>query len=92
MRRRRLEDNVELRKNKREEIFEKRRNLYPVEKEENISATFGDIANNFTDLNLDLREQAIITVKKLLSPETDYPDLIESGIIPILVECLNDDR
>lgn len=96
MRRRRNEVTVELRKNKREETLLKRRNVPIVDSTDddedrkleatNLKQLVLDAAN--PDPNIQL--QAVQTARKLLSSDRNPPinDLIESGILPILVRCL----
>ncbi|KAK9869897.1 hypothetical protein WA026_003617 [Henosepilachna vigintioctopunctata] len=98
MRRRRNEVTVELRKNKRDETLQKRRNVPVVdstdedEVEKSLSNTNLDIlvaqASAFD--NPEIQLQAVQTARKLLSSDRNPPidALIASGIIPILVQCL----
>lgn len=97
MRRRRNEVTVELRKNKREETLQKRRNV-PVE-----TTDEDDNEKNLAKINLkelvmkaessDPAEQlqAVQSARKLLSSDRNPPidPLIDSGILPILVRCLD---
>ncbi|XP_043589362.1 importin subunit alpha-3 [Bombus pyrosoma] len=100
MRRRRNEATVELRKNKRDETLQKRRNV-PI----TDLIDEEDIDKNNIDLSkIDLKElvskadnsdpavklQAVQQARKLLSSDRNPPidRLIESGILPILVKCL----
>lgn len=98
MRRRRNEVTVELRKNKREETLQKRRNV-PV----TDSTDEEDIERSLSKTNLDelvrqagyshnpeLQLIAVQTARKLLSSDRNPPidALIVSGILPILVKCL----
>lgn len=98
MRRRRNEVTVELRKNKREETLQKRRNV-PV----TDSTDEDDIERSLlkTDLDDIVREAgffdkpivqlaAVQSARKLLSSDRNPPidALISSGILPILVKCL----
>lgn len=95
MRRRRNEVTVELRKNKREETLLKRRNV------PNIELTDEDETDRFINLEElvanaaccdDVQKQlsAVQSARKLLSSDKNPPidDLIKSGILPILVKCL----
>lgn len=98
MRRRRNEVTVELRKNKREETLQKRRNV-PF----SVSTDEDDNEKNLAKINLkDLVKkaespnpveqlQAVQSARKLLSSDRNPPidPLIESGILPILVRCLD---
>ncbi|KAG8042570.1 hypothetical protein G9C98_005204 [Cotesia typhae] len=97
MRRRRNEVTVELRKNKREETLQKRRNVPATEStdEDDIEKTLSKI--NLLELvqkaaSSDPAEQlaAVQSARKLLSSDRNPPidPLIESGILPILVRCL----
>lgn len=123
MRRRRNEVTVELRKNKREETLQKKRNVpitdstgkfysetkYHTSNKKNLSNTIhfllldeDDIEKQLAKTNLielvhkaassDLLEklQAVQSARKLLSSDRNPPidPLIESGILPILVQCL----
>ncbi|XP_012262741.2 importin subunit alpha-3 [Athalia rosae] len=97
MRRRRNEVTVELRKNKREETLQKRRNV-PI----TDSTDEDDVEKNLAKINLvelvakagsaDAAEQliAVQSARKLLSSDRNPPidALILSGILPILVHCL----
>lgn len=97
MRRRRNEVNVELRKNKREETILKRRNVPLVDStDEDDLSTYNlkrlvEKASNFNDAAEQL--QAVQAARRLLSSDRNPPidDLIESGILPILVTCLERD-
>ncbi|XP_011176127.1 importin subunit alpha-3 [Solenopsis invicta] len=97
MRRRRNEVTVELRKNKREETLQKRRNV-PI----TDSTDEDDIDKQLSKINLEelvakagsldptVQLQAVQSARKLLSSDRNPPidPLIESGILPILVRCL----
>lgn len=97
MRRRRNEVTVELRKNKREETLQKRRNV-PF----SVSTDEDDNEKNLAKINLKElvkkaespnpveQLQAVQSARKLLSSDRNPPidPLIESGILPILVRCL----
>lgn len=97
MRRRRNEVSVELRKNKREETILKRRNVPLVDStDEDDLSTYNlkrlvEKANNVVDPVEQL--QAVQAARLLLSSDRNPPidDLIESGILPILVSCLERD-
>lgn len=95
MRRRRNEVTVELRKNKREETLLKRRNVPIVDStdEDDVLSTINlqnlvENAGNTKDPEKQLI--AVQAARKLLSSDRNPPidDLIESGILPILVNCL----
>ncbi|XP_018399138.1 PREDICTED: importin subunit alpha-3 isoform X2 [Cyphomyrmex costatus] len=97
MRRRRNEVTVELRKNKREETLQKRRNV-PI----TDSTDEDDIDKQLSKINLEelvakagsldptIQLQAVQSARKLLSSDRNPPidPLIDSGILPILVRCL----
>lgn len=96
MRRRRNEVTVELRKNKRDEIILKRRNV-PVqdvsEPEEDVlsPANLKRIVDSAGDASDSAKQLAAVqSARKLLSSDRNPPidDLIHSGILPILVNCL----
>lgn len=95
MRRRRNEVTVELRKNKREETLLKRRNV-PI-----VDSTDEDDVLSSVNLQILVRNAgnpedpekqlaAVQAARKLLSSDRNPPidDLIESGILSILVKCL----
>lgn len=97
MRRRRNEVTFELRKSKRDESLLKRRNVPHVEhtEEEDVDKTLGhtsleSIVSNANSCEPDLQLSAIQAARKLLSSDRNPPidDLIQSGILPILVHCL----
>lgn len=97
MRRRRNEVTVELRKNKRDETLQKRRNV-PI----TDSTDEDEIDKQLSKMNLEElvmkagssdpteQLQAVQAARKLLSSDRNPPidPLIESGILPILVRCL----
>lgn len=98
MRRRRNEVTVELRKNKREESLLKRRNV-PSEIETSGDVeperpqefrTLASLVQGAASTEDDLQLQAVKAARKLLSSDKNPPidELIASGILPILVECL----
>ncbi|CAK9254394.1 unnamed protein product, partial [Sphagnum jensenii] len=96
MRRRRNETTVELRKNKRDETLLKRRNV-PIDCEPNSES---DKSTEYTSLssivlsaasdNTEEQLNAVKAARKLLSSDKNPPidELIRSGILPILVACL----
>ncbi|XP_068621274.1 importin subunit alpha-3 [Battus philenor] len=96
MRRRRNEVTVELRKNKREETLQKRRNVpisdstdeEEVERPTNIEEL---VINAAKADNAELQLSAVQQCRKLLSSDKNPPidDLIDAGILPILVQCLS---
>ncbi|XP_045610371.1 importin subunit alpha-4 isoform X2 [Procambarus clarkii] len=112
MRRRRTEVTVELRKNKREETFLKRRNVPTVDSTD-TGGSSDPAMNKNTEYDEDVDKQltadnlalivanaasedqavqlaAVQAARKLLSSDRNPPidDLIQSGILPILVKCL----
>uniref|UniRef100_A0A4W3JQE6 Karyopherin alpha 4 (importin alpha 3) n=2 Tax=Callorhinchus milii TaxID=7868 RepID=A0A4W3JQE6_CALMI len=92
MRRQRNEVVVELRKNKRVEHLFKRRNV-PQEDVCEDSDLDSDIRVNASSDNQGLQLSAVQAARKLLSSDRNPPidDLINSGILPILVRCLERD-
>ncbi|XP_045472495.1 importin subunit alpha-3 [Harmonia axyridis] len=99
MRRRRNEVTVELRKNKREETLQKRRNVPIADStdEEEIDKSLSNtnlvllVAQAKNDNEPDTQLQAVQTARKLLSSDKNPPidALIASQILPILVKCLS---
>ncbi|CAG0884349.1 unnamed protein product, partial [Darwinula stevensoni] len=96
MRRRRNELTVELRKNKRDETLQKRRNVPQpdsTDEEDMPSITTMNlktiVENACSDQPL-VQLQAVQAARKLLSSDRNPPidDLIQSGILPVLVQCL----
>ncbi|XP_067007914.1 importin subunit alpha-3 [Anabrus simplex] len=97
MRRRRNEVTVELRKHKREETLQKRRNV-PIpdstdEEEVERPLTATSLKQLVADAGSDnpaVQLNAVQSARKLLSSDRNPPidALIESGILPILVRCL----
>ncbi|KTG00210.1 hypothetical protein cypCar_00021872 [Cyprinus carpio] len=92
MRRQRTEVVVELRKNKRDEHLLKRRNV-PHEDVCDDSDADADSKTNATSDNQGIQLSAVQAARKLLSSDRNPPidDLIKSGILPILVHCLDRD-
>lgn len=97
MRRRRNEVTVELRKNKREETILKRRNVpnadSVTDEEDQLSSAINlkKLAEAAADSsNADKQLAAVQAARKLLSSDKNPPinDLINSDILPILVDCL----
>ncbi|XP_015789615.1 importin subunit alpha-3 [Tetranychus urticae] len=98
MRRRRNEQTVELRKNKREESILKRRNVPITDAsldadDEQWRSSFNslqEIVLSAASAEPDTRLNAVRAARKLLSSDKNPPidELIKSGILPILVECL----
>jgi len=99
MRRRRNEVTVELRKNKREEHILKRRNVPTIDGNESddgevaVNASLETIVANAASEQPGVQLSAVQAARKLLSSDRNPPidDLIESGILPILVHCLQCD-
>ncbi|XP_052783657.1 importin subunit alpha-4-like [Mya arenaria] len=98
MRRRRTEVTVEIRKNKRDESMLKRRNvpLAPdsTDSEDNEKPTqqsLETIVLNAHSKEPAVQLSAVQAARKLLSSDRNPPidDLIASGILPVLVECLS---
>lgn len=94
MRRRRNEVTIELRKNKREETLQKRRNIFDVESLDDDDMVrkinVQDIVKNAASSDPTLQLNAVQAARKLLSSDRNPPidDLIGAGILPILVNCL----
>lgn len=98
MRRRRNEVTVELRKNKREEAVLKRRNVPTMDATTTDEDDFVSSSVNLKKLaktasdasNPEEQLHAVQAARKLLSSDKNPPinDLINSDILPILVECL----
>lgn len=104
MRRRRQEGQVELRKNKREETFQKKRNLPNLEGphtgdpvDSDLDATekpmllnLEAIIDNSSNEDPTIRLQVVQSARKLLSSERNPPidELITAGMLPKLVTCL----
>uniref|UniRef100_A0AAQ5XCE9 Importin subunit alpha n=1 Tax=Amphiprion ocellaris TaxID=80972 RepID=A0AAQ5XCE9_AMPOC len=102
MRRHRNEVTVELRKNKRDEHLLKKRNVPQEESLEDSdvdsdfkgqNVTLDAILQNATSDNAVIQLSAVQAARKLLSSDRNPPidDLIKSGILPILVKCLERD-
>ncbi|XP_055380753.1 importin subunit alpha-3 [Condylostylus longicornis] len=99
MRRRRNEVTVELRKNKREETILKRRNVPNMESttdEDDFlsSINLKKLVESAADSSSPEKQLAAVqAARKLLSSDRNPPinDLINSDILPILVECLERD-
>lgn len=97
MRRRRNEVTIELRKNKRDECLLKRRNVPQTdstdedETDRSINHTNLEmIVQNASSNDPGVQLNAVQAARKLLSSDRNPPidDLINSGILPILVHCL----
>lgn len=96
MRRQRTEVSVEIRKNKRDEHLLKKRNVPNLEGtdsedgEKPVTQSLDVIVMNASSDQPDVQLNAIQSARKLLSSDRNPPidDLIASGILPILVNCL----
>lgn len=100
MRRARNEMSVELRKQKREDHLLKRRNVPAVDdsldesdtesKSVPLSLSLSEIVDNAKSSDDAVQLTAVQQARKLLSSDRNPPidDLIRSGILPILVNCL----
>ncbi|XP_064456274.1 importin subunit alpha-3-like [Ornithodoros turicata] len=95
MRRRRNEVTVELRKNKRDESLLKRRNVPQVDStdEEEAERNHTDLetlVQNAASCDPNVQLSAVQAARRLLSSDRNPPidDLINSGILPILVQAL----
>lgn len=98
MRRRRNEVTVELRKNKRDETLQKRRNVPAGELTDEDDVERGIASTNLEQLvadaarvdKPDVQLSAVQAARKLLSSDKNPPidELIASGILPVLVACL----
>lgn len=102
MRQRRSEVTVELRKSKKDEVMRKRRNIN-VEEDEDVSpGGLGHVLTIEALQSLVLQAQsnnpqeqfaAVQQARKILSKDKNPPidELIQSGIVPVLVACLQSD-
>lgn len=95
MRRRRNEVTVELRKNKRDESLLKRRNVPQVDSTDDEEVDRGHpdlqaIVANASSGDPNVQLSAVQSARRLLSSDRNPPidDLINSGILPILVQAL----
>lgn len=101
MRRRRNEQTVELRKNKRDESLLKKRNVplgaaLTSDDEEDLPSPadsnrrLEQIVEGASSTDANVQLSAVQSARKLLSSDRNPPidDLIQSGILPILVHCL----
>lgn len=99
MRRRRTEVTVELRKNKRDQHMLKRRNVPTQDStdsddsEKTTTQSLQSIVQNAYSSEPNVQLSAVQAARKLLSSDRNPPinDLISSGILPVLVECLTKD-
>lgn len=100
-RKQRQENAVELRKNKREEALTKKRNVPTLDGDDlDTDSDPGSVRPNLMELVTNARSEnpqtqldAIQSARKLLSSDRNPPidDLIQSGIMPVLVESLRRD-
>ncbi|XP_067949346.1 importin subunit alpha-3-like [Watersipora subatra] len=96
-RQQRTQTSVELRKNKRDETVNKRRNVPMGDVDEVDEAgdrpQLSDIVMNASSDDPSVQLAAVQSARKLLSSDRNPPidELIASGILPILVACLNKD-
>lgn len=99
MRHRRSEVTVELRKNRKDEQLLKRRNI-PVGDDEmqmlpalGLDASLETLVQKAQSTNADVQFAAVQTARKMLSKDKNPPidELIQSGIVPVLVACLQSD-
>lgn len=95
MRRRRNEVTVELRKSKRDESLLKRRNVPQVDSTDDEEADrahmdLQTIVHHASSADPNLQLSAVQSARRLLSSDHNPPidDLINSGILPILVQAL----
>lgn len=97
LRQRRNDVSVVLRKAKREEVLQKRRlpNEHLEEDEDDIvvTDTLQGIVENAGHADATIKLNAVQAARKLLSRDRNPPidNLIQSGILPILVDCLQYD-
>lgn len=102
MRRHRNEVSVELRKSKRDEHLLKKRNVPQSESADDSDVdndlkgqnlTLETILQNASSNNNVLQLSAVQAARKLLSSDRNPPidDLVRSGILPVLVNCLDRD-
>jgi len=96
MRRRRNEVTVELRKNKRDETLQKRRNVLQTdvtddEGEKPLPANLAQLVSQASSSDEQIQYTAVTAVRKLLSSDRNPPidPLISCGILPILVTSLS---
>jgi len=100
-RKQRQENAIELRKNKREEALTKKRNVPTLDGDDlDTDSDPGSVRPNLLELVTNARSEnpqtqldAIQSARKLLSSDRNPPidDLIQSGIMPVLVESLRRD-
>lgn len=97
LRQRRNDVSVVLRKEKREEVLQKRRlpnnNVEEEEEDPVLNDSLESIVANAAHEDLGIKLTAVQAARKLLSRDRNPPidHLIESGILPILVDCLKYD-
>lgn len=101
LRKSRVDTTISLRKDKREEALSKRRNIGPIPSDDldgdanSVPQVYdrdslNQIVAQARSPDPDTQMAAVTQARKLLSSDRNPPidDLIESGILPILVECL----
>jgi len=98
LRRRREDAAVEIRKQKREENFAKRRNLQFIDSDDDLDDNINvEVVNKIESIKEDLYGDDIqkmisttTTIRKLLSEENNPPidEVISSGVVPRLIEFL----
>lgn len=106
LRKNRIDTTINLRKDKREEALSKRRNIGAALVEDVDQDVTGPLPQVYDKQQLhhivaqarspdpETQMTAVTQARKLLSSDRNPPidDLIESGILPILVECLRSQK
>ncbi len=102
MRRRRVEGQVELRKNKRDDFIQKKRNIpSDVSAESEVELvekpnlySLNAIVENVNTEDPEVRLLVVQSARKLLSSDRNPPidELIASGVLPMLVSCLESEK
>ncbi|KAG1655593.1 Importin subunit alpha-3 [Nymphon striatum] len=100
MLRRRMENSVELRKDKKDKCLLKRRNVPDTDdleddgdKPQYDSENLDQLVQNAVSVDMNIKLSAVQAARKLLSNDRNPPidELIKSGILPILVDCLKEE-